>query len=175
MALRSPHTHTSLVFVWGFMFSTLTPHNSTSASARYLGPGHTMGLEYRTFALLADGDELKAREVALNDLPRTKDGEYLPHEALLGKDETVKISKEVLLFYPHDNVTEVRFVNPGKKLGPLVVRMVLEKTESMCERYGDEVTSESARDMIEFLRACGTAVPSTLTTIQVSPCCFQTA
>jgi hypothetical protein len=83
-----------------------------------------MGLEYRTFILLAAKAELKKREL-VKSIPKAKDGEYMPHEAFVGENESVKETEETLLFFPHDRATEVRFLDADDKDGPLSVRHVV--------------------------------------------------
>jgi predicted ATP-dependent protease len=126
-----------------------------------------MGLEYRNFWKLASNEELKKRHSQLKKMPKTKNSYYFPHAAFLREGE-FRTSDEDILYFPHDNDMEVKFVDAENKDGPLSVRRLLERSDKMLEKYSDPLESENMHDMAELLKACGTPIPSKYTTVKVS-------
>ena len=124
-----------------------------------------MGGEYRCWFQLASPEQLKERAARLKKVPKTKHGYHYPHDAFLGE---YKESNDVILMIPHDKETEVKYVDPdGEEEGEktLSVRHVVEKSGGL-EKYGESVES-GVKDMVDFLEACGTPIPSKLTTVKV--------
>ena len=122
-----------------------------------------MGLEFRNFWRAASKDELKKRSAQLKKIPKTKHSYYFPHQAFLGD---YKENEDEILFFPHDNGTEVKFVDADDRHGPLSVRYVLEKTDDG-EKYSEPLESQNARDMSDLLEDCGMPIPSKFTTVKV--------